>query len=135
MALKTNKTKLPSDRSFGLLFSGVSVAASAYGHYRGWTEHQVQTGLVAGGVLLLIALILPILLRPFNWIWYWIGQILNKIVSPVVLSVLFFGLITPIAVISRLFGRDPLRLKQRKTDSYWIDRSPTGSSTSFENQF
>lgn len=130
------KTKLPKDRSFGFLFAFVAVASSAYGYYKGWSVFALQAGLLTGGGLLLVSLLCPILLRPFNWVWYWIGQILNKIVSPIVLGILFFGLLTPIAVISRLLGRDPLRLRKRTTDSHWIERSTEGSPpTSFQNQF
>lgn len=130
------KNKLPSDRSFGFLCAFVALAVNGYGYYKGWSELQLKIGILTGGALLLISLLIPILFRPFNLIWYWIGQALNKIVSPIVLGVLFFGLLTPFAVVSRLFGRDVLRLKRRDTASYWIDRSASEStSTSFENQF
>lgn len=130
------KNKIPSDRSFGFLCTFVALAVNGYGYYKGWSELQLKIGVIAGGALLLISLLIPVLFRPFNLIWYWIGQVLNKIVSPIVLGVLFFGLLTPCAVVSRLFGRDVLRLKSRDTSSYWIDRPASEStSTSFENQF
>ena len=136
MHTMTPRANLPTDRSFGLLFTFVSLAVSGYGYYKGWSELHLKAGLIAGSTLFLISLLLPILLRPFNLVWFWIGQILNKIVSPIVLGILFFGLLTPIAVISRLFGRDVLRLKKCNIVSYWIDRSASESpSTSFENQF
>jgi hypothetical protein len=65
-----------------------------------------------------------------------LGELMGKIVSPFVLGVIFFALITPIGFFGRLFGRDELRLKGSKASSYWIDRVPPGpSSDSYKNQF
>lgn len=65
-----------------------------------------------------------------------LGILLGKIVNPLVLGVVFFIVITPIAVIMKLAGRDTLGLQKRRVNTYWIDRIPVGpDSQSFNNQF
>lgn len=61
---------------------------------------------------------------------------MGKIVSPIVLGLIFFTLLTPCAMIGRLFGRDELRLKLPNTESYWVERTPPGPDPdSFKNLF
>ena len=66
----------------------------------------------------------PRALRPLNEGWQRLGRLLGLVVSPIVLSVIFFALVTPLAVILRLIGRDELILRRRPTSSYWIERNP-----------
>ncbi len=74
-------------------------------------------------------------LRPY-YLWIKLGDLMGKVVSPLVLGVIFFGLIAPLGLLTRLWGRDELRLKRLKTHSYWINRIPQGpSGESFKNQF
>jgi len=128
--------KLPSNRSFGFLFAGVFSLLSAYAGYHGASLTAVYVWLGAGLVVALITLFLPELLTPFNKGWFLLGELMGKVVSPLVLGVIFFLLITPIALITRLFGRDELRLKRANANSYWIDRKPPGpAGDSFKNQF
>lgn len=141
--LQTSKTtpvtqeKLPSERSFGLLFALIFCALSTYGAlYKNWPQFLVIVLFVVGIGLLLISICMPRILTPLNRGWFWLGQMLGKIVSPVVLGLIFFLLLTPIALIGKVIGRDELKLKKRKTDSYWVDRKPSESfSDSFKNQF
>ena len=60
---------------------------------------------------------------------------LGMIVSPLVLGVIFFGLVTPYGVVMRMFGRDELRLKQKKLKTHWIPRSQNLPQTDFTKQF
>lgn len=87
----------------------------------------------------LITLFCPILLSPLNKAWMLLGHLLGKIISPIVLGVIFFLIITPVAFVGRLMGRDELRLKRqalRSQPTYWIDRkSPSPKGDSFHNQF
>lgn len=78
----------------------------------------------------------PKVLQPLNELWFQIGIFLGRFVSPVVLGLIFFLLITPIAVCMRLAGRDALRMKKRQASSYWLNRDPTGPTPdSFKQQF
>lgn len=127
---------LPSNRNFGFLFAGVFALLSAYAAYQGAEPYRVYGWLIAGVVVGLVAVVAPTVLTPFNKAWMKLGDLMGKVVSPLVLGVIFFVLITPIALVGRLFSRDELRLKKTDASSYWIDRIPPGpAGDSFKNQF
>ena len=63
------------------------------------------------------------------------GLLIGMIVSPIVLGIIFFFIFTPIALVTRVFGRDELRLRMTNEGSYWIKRTVTTRSESFKNQF
>ena len=118
------------------MFAGIFAAMSVYSSYRG-TDILGVYGWLVGGILVgLVAIASPFLLTPFNKAWMRLGELMGKVVSPFVLGVIFFALITPIALITRFFSRDELRLKRTNGDSYWINRTPPGpSKDSFKKQF
>ncbi len=79
----------------------------------------------------------PRLLQPMNRLWFRFGMLLHKVVNPLVMGFLFFLTVTPIALVFRLIGKDPLN---RKPDpncaSYWIERDPKElTAESMRNQF
>jgi hypothetical protein len=126
---------LPSDRSFGLLFTVVFGLIGAWMWWKASDYAAVAFALAA--LFLLAALAFPRVLRPLNSAWMRLGLLLNRVVSPIVMGVIFFGLLTPVAAIMRLRGRDVL---QRRFDpareSYWIRRDPPGpDGSSFPRQF
>jgi Saxitoxin biosynthesis operon protein SxtJ len=85
--------------------------------------------------LIVIALTRPAVLAPFNRAWMALGKLLNRVVSPVVLALLFFGVVWPIGFLMRLTGNDALRLKRAAaTGSYWVAREPLASDH-FTRQF
>lgn len=136
MAFHVLQQNIPSNRSFGLLFAGVFALLAAYAGYHGANVTTVYGWLVAGATAGLVAVVAPNLLTPFNKAWMKLGDLMGKVVSPLVLGVIFFVLITPVALVTRLFGRDELRLKKTNASSYWIDRVPPGpAGDSFKNQF
>jgi len=127
---------LPSNRTFGLLFIGVFAVLGAYGLWKGWQLDLIKGLFVSSAVLIVITLFAPKILSPFNKAWYQLGLLLGKVVSPIVLGILFFVVITPVAIVMRIAGRDALLLKKRIVDSYWIDRKPPGPEPeSFKEQF
>ena len=127
---------LPSNRNFGFLFAGVFSLLAAYAAYQGADAFKVYGWLIAGAATGVIAVAAPNLLTPFNKAWMKLGDLMGKVVSPLVLGVIFFVLITPVALVGRLFGRDELRLKRTNANTYWIDRTPPGpAGDSFKNQF
>lgn len=132
----TDPPVLPSDRKFGLTI-GIACLFVA-----GWLlfRHRGGVAWLSGiGVLLIaLALVAPALLRPLNLAWMKLGLALNAIVSPVVLGIVFFGAITPVALLMRARGRDALRLRaDREAASYWVSREPPGPEPgqSFPRQF
>jgi hypothetical protein len=137
--LTTDQTHpLPSERSFGLLFGVVFTLLAAYGRFFKTWPSAVLLSLVAIAVaFVLLGFVAPKVLRPLNWLWFQLGQLLGKIVSPIVLGAIFFLMLTPVSLVTRLFGRDELRLKRKASQtSYWLDRAPPGPEPeSFKNQF
>ena len=128
--------QLPSERNFGFLFGVVFAALSGYAIYVGSSKVVIYGWSAAALAVGLISLIAPTLLTPFNKAWFLLGEMMGKVVSPLVLGAIFFILLTPIALLGRLFGRDELRLKKQPVSTYWIDRNPVGpASDSFKNQF
>jgi Saxitoxin biosynthesis operon protein SxtJ len=126
---------LPSDRSFGLTFAVVCTLAGGLMLWKGNDRAIVAFSLAA--IFLLAAVVYPRVLHPLNIAWMTLGHLLNKVVSPIVMGVIFFGLVTPVAAIMRLRGRDVLRRRFEPTGrSYWIERNPPGpDGSTFPQQF
>ena len=136
MLIKMNfsKIKLPSNKNFGFFFSIIFFVAAIYCLYIYF--------LIAGYIFitlsvlfLSITLINDNLLLPLNKLWMSFGLLLGKIISPIILGIIFFGLFTPYGIILRLIGRDELNLKLKKTNSYWKHRVNNLSQTNFNKQF
>jgi hypothetical protein len=128
--------KLPSERRFGMTFAVVFAALAVYWFIRGRDQTTYIALFATSFAIGFIAVAIPRILSPLNKAWFHLGEFLGRIVSPIVLGIIFFGLLTPIAVVARLLGRDELHLKRRTVLSYWITRSPPGpSGESFKNQF
>ena len=115
----------PSNRSFGLVFSVLfaflGLGPLARGRpARGWA-------LVVAAAFLLAALALPRMLAPLNRVWLRCGLALHACISPVIMGLVFYTTVTPIGLVRRLLGKDPLRLRwDRDTVTYWIERNPPG---------
>jgi predicted membrane protein len=128
--------KTSSDRSFGFVFSTFFLVVTVVLFFRDenislWT---LGFSLVFG----IIALTTPSILNPLNRIWTKFGFLLHSIISPITLGIFFFGIITPIGFLMRLFKKRPLNLRlQKNVTTYWIPRTPQTSikPESFENQF
>ena len=128
--------QLPSNKKFGLLFFGIFLALALYAYSKNEATLIICLLLLLSGFFLISSFFYQALLTPLNKAWFMLRLALGKVVSPIVLGIIFFGLITPIALIARLIGRDELKLKRPKTSSYWFE--PIGSNSdadSFKNQF
>ena len=129
-------SNLPSNRIFGLFFTGVFAVLGLYGFWVVWPPILNKVFFAVSIILAAITLLRPALLNSLNRAWYQLGLFLGRVVSPIVLGILFFLLITPVALVIRIAGRDALRLRRKNVDSYWIDRSPPGpKADSFRDQF
>ena len=127
---------LPSERRFGLLFFIVFGITAAYGLHKGWSDRIVVVLGVVGVCFGATAFIAPKILRPLNFAWFKLGELMGRVVSPIVLGVIFYLLITPVGLIGRLAGRDELKIKRGNGNTYWINRDPPGpSGDSFKNQY
>lgn len=136
MTSTSTPPKLPSERSFGFMFVIIFAGVGLYGLFKGWGSTTVSAFIGACLILAVVSVFVPRVLAPFNRAWFHLGQLLGKIVSPIVLGIIFYGLLTPVALISRIIKRDELKLKPRSVSSYWIERDPPGPACdSFKNQF
>ena len=109
---------MPSDRKFGWTFAALFFLVGAFAHP--WM-------MAVGAVLAVVTLARAHWLAPLKVAWMRFGELLNKIVSPVVMGVIYFVIFTPVAIVMRLAGRDALSLRLDKTlPSYWVRRDPPG---------
>lgn len=119
---REDPTAGPSDRKFGLTIGAVFALVAL------WKSiHGAAAGVVFGGLAVALigcALVRPQLLSPLNRIWLSFGLMLHRIISPVVMAVLFYGTIVPVGLLMRGVGKDPLRLKLHRTadEGYWLAR-------------
>lgn len=136
MEIETRPPPLPSERSFGLFFGAVLGLVAAWGWFRGGAHWPALTAL-AGVALAIAGLGKPTLLAVPNRWWFRFGLLLHRVVSPLVLGLIYFGLFTPVALGMRLFKRDALHRKfEPGKSSYWVDRAPPGpDAESFTRQF
>ncbi|NTU53840.1 MAG: hypothetical protein HGA97_09135 [Chlorobiaceae bacterium] len=133
--MKFEEIELPSNRKFGLLFA---VVFALIAWRTAFKTHLAAVWIFSTLSLLtlIVTILKPDLLLPLNKLWMRIGWLLGKIVSPVVLGIIFFCLFTPLAIVMRLTGRDELLLKKVSKPSYWKERLPLGPEpVSFKEQF
>jgi hypothetical protein len=126
-----NNIKIGSNRSFGIVFSIVFLLVSIYpllndGSVRIWS-------LIISFIFLILGLSKSNLLTPLNILWMKFGLLLGKIISPIIMVIFFFVVVTPIGIIMRVLGKNILRLKKNKKKSYWIKREI--KKTNMRNQF
>lgn len=127
--------EMGSDRSFGLVFAAV-FAIVALLPLKDGGEPRLWAGAIAAAFLV-AAFVFPKALKPLNKLWFLIGMALHHVVTPLVMGLLFFVTVTPIALVMRVMGKDPLRLnRDGKAASYWINRTPPGPAPdSMRRQF
>ena len=127
-----DEIKLGSNRSFGLVFFIVFVLIAIYplinqGELRIWS-------LIIALFFLVLGLFNSKILTPLNKLWFRFGLFLGKIISPIIMGVIFFLVVTPIGLLMRFFGKDVLNLKlNKKKSSYWIEK--VGPKSKMKNQF
>ena len=128
-------TQLPSDRSFGTVFVVVFGGLAAYGWFKAAAWQFWPLGLSL--ITLAFTLLRPQALRPLNRLWMQLAELLNRVVSPVVMGLIFFGLFTPVAWVMRAAGRDALKRRfVPELKSYWVERQPPGPNPAdLPNQF
>ena len=124
-------TKLPTNKNFGIVFSIVFLIIALFPLIN--DENLRIWSLIVSTIFLFLGLINSKILTPLNKIWFKFGLILGKIVSPIIMGVIFFLVVTPTALIMRLVGKDLLNLKFNKYKSYWIEK--TGPKSKMKNQF
>ena len=121
-------------RRFSYVICG---ALMLIGAWRWWAYELSTIWFIIGAVILAVGLAYPCLLKPFQKIWMGFALVMGTVMTALILSLLFYLIVTPIGVIMRLFGKDILNRRiDRQTDSYWIDRtSETWEKAKTEAQY
>ena len=125
------KIKLPSNKNFGIVFFIVFLIISLW-PLLNQSEIRIWS-LILSTIFLILGLINSNLLSPLNKAWFKFGIILGNFVSPIVMSVVFFLVVTPTGIIMRLLGKDLLNLKKNTKETYWVKKD--NSNNNLKNQF
>ena len=129
--MKNTELKIGSNKSFGIVFFIVFLLVAIYplinnGELRIWS-------LIIAIIFLILGLINSKVLTPLNKLWFKFGVLLGKVVSPLIMGIIFFFVVTPTAFIMRIIGKDLLNLKFNNKKTYWIEK--TGPKSKMKNQF
>ncbi len=130
--MKNEQNKLPSNRSFGIVFFLVFLIVGIHpllndGDFRIWS-------LIISITFLILGLLNSSILYPLNKIWMKFGYLLGAVIAPIVMALVFFGVVTPTGILMKIIGKDLLNLKKRKDKkTYWIKKAKLKST--MKNQF
>ena len=126
-----NNIKISSNRSFGIVFFIVFLVIALYplAHSE---EIKVWSAIISL-IFLVLGLFNSKILNPLNKLWFKFGIFLGKIISPLVMGIIFFLVVTPIGLLMRLLNKDLLNLKFKNSSSYWIEK--TEPQSKMKNQF
>lgn len=134
--MKTDSVILPPNREFGLFFSLIFFLTSIYFYHI--NIYQISIGFGFGSfTFFLLSLTMPHLLTIPNKLWIRFGILLGKIINPIILGVIFFGIFSFVRFIFFLIKRDELKIKVLKKDSYWVNKDGLSQDTRerFKQQF
>ena len=126
-----NEIKISSNRNFGIVFFIVFLVVATYPLINS-SEIRIWS-LILSLLFLILGLINSKILTPLNKLWFKFGIFLGKTISPVIMGIIFFFVVTPIAILMKLLRKDLINLKFNKNSTYWIDKS--GPKSKMKNQF
>ena len=126
-----NNIKIGSNRSFGIVFFVVFILIGFYPLLKDGNLNIIS--ILIGIIFLILGILNSKFLTPLNKIWFKFGILLGQIISPIVMCIIFFLVVTPIAFIMRVLGKDVLKLKKNTDNSYWIKK--TDLKSKMKNQF
>ena len=125
------KIKVSSNKSFGIVFSIFFLLISIYPLLN--NDPIYYWSIFVSFIFLVLGLMNSKILSPLNLLWFKFGILLGKIVSPVVMGIIFFLVVTPISIILKIFGKDVLNLKFNNNKTYWIVKD--GPKSNMKKQF
>ena len=126
-----DEIKISSNRSFGIVFFIVFLLIALYPLLK---DNDLRIwSLVISFIFLILGLINSKILTPLNRLWFKFGLLLGRFISPLIMGIIFFVIVTPIGIIMRLLKKDLLNLKYNKKESYWIEK--IGPKSKMKNQF
>jgi hypothetical protein len=133
---RSQRVEMGTERSFGIVFA---VVFTIVGAWQLWWRGRVWGWLMIGGAgaFLLAGFLLPWLLAPLNRLWMSLGRVLHRVMNPIVLGVLFYGVVAPTGLLMRALGKQMLApTYDEAAASYWVRRMPPGPArASFTKQF
>ena len=129
--MKNSKIKIGSNKSFGIVFFTVFLIIAIWPLLNGYEIRYWS--LIISIVFLILGILNSKILTPLNKIWFKIGILLGNVISPIVMSIIFFLVVTPTSFIMKILGKDLLNLKKNTKNSYWIKKQNQNSS--MKNQF
>tara|TARA_B110001450_G_scaffold151394_1_gene141295 strand:+ start:485 stop:874 length:390 start_codon:yes stop_codon:yes gene_type:complete len=129
--LNKKTIKISSNKSFGVVFFIVFLIVALYPLFQG-SDLRVWSLLISL-IFLTLSLLNSSLLTPLNKIWFRFGILLGSFVSPIVMGLIFFIVVTPTSLLLKVFGKDVLNLKKNKEKSYWINKK--GYKSKMKDQF
>ena len=129
------KNEMPSSKNFGFFLVFCLMLLSIYEWYM--SNYVLSKLLIVSELIIFtLAIYRPHYLSFINKVWFNFGQVLGKLSSPLILGFIFFLILSPIAIVTRFFGRDLLLLRKRYIKTYWINRiNNVTNYESFKNQF
>ena len=129
--MNKKKIRISSNRSFGIVFFTVFFIVSIYPIFKGG-DLRIWS-LIISIIFLILGLLNSKTLTPLNKIWFKFGVLLGNIISPIVMGIVFFIVVTPISLLMKALGKDVLNLKKNTNKSYWIEK--TGPKSKMKDQF
>ena len=123
--------KVSSNRSFGLVFFIVFLSVGLFPLIS--NENIRIWSLIISTIFLILGLLNSRILTPLNIIWFKFGIFLGKIISPIIMGLIFFIVVTPIGLLMKILGKDVISLKFNNNKSYWIEKK--GPDSKMRNQF
>ena len=123
--------KLPSNRNFGIVFFVVFLLIALYPIIN--NQNVRIWSLIIASIFFILGIINSNLLNPLNKVWFKFGLQLGKFISPLVMGIIFFLVVTPTGLIMRLFKKDLLNLKYNENSTYWVEKN--GPKSKMKNQF
>ena len=123
--------KIGSNRSFGIVFFILFLLIALYPTIN--SEGIRIWSVILSLIFLVLGLLDSKVLTPLNKIWFKFGILLGRVISPLIMGVIFFFVVTPIGLIMRILGKDVLNLKYNSNKTYWIEK--TGPKSKMKNQF
>ena len=129
--MKNTELKIGSNKSFGIVFFIVFLLVAIYPLINN-SEIRIWS-LITAVIFLILGLTNSKVLTPLNKLWFKFGLLLGKVVSPLIMGIIFFLVVTPTALIMRIIGKDLLNLRFNNKKSYWIEK--TGPKSKMKNQF
>ena len=123
--------KISSNRSFGIVFFIVFLIIALYPLT--YSEEIRIWSAIISFIFLVLGSFNSKILTPLNKLWFKFGIFLGKIISPIIMGIIFFLVVTPIGLLMRLIGKDLINLKYNNNKSYWIEKN--GPKSKMKNQF